>query len=82
MNNNDTPTPTPRTDAAEWFDAMCDPSLVVGSDLARQLERELAVTKEKYGSLKECVQSFLQILRIQEESDGGRVFYPNQYYKK
>lgn len=33
-------TPTPETDAMEFFDSLCDPDRVVEADFARKLERE------------------------------------------
>jgi len=76
--------PTPITDA----ECICSVSGLlwdwVLADFARDLERQLVeVTEQRdkladdYGKLKESIQSLLQILRIQEESDNGRMFFPN-----
>lgn len=50
----------------------------------RKLERELDEVinqrnrlADDYNKLKESIQSLLQILRIQEEGDNGRIFFPN-----
>ena len=45
-------TPTPRTDAAEWIDNMCNPSHVVESRFSRTLERELTAAREEVDILK------------------------------
>ncbi len=42
----------------------------------KEVQRQLDEIKLQYEKLQECVQSFLQILKIQEESDSGRVFHP------
>jgi hypothetical protein len=42
-----------------------------------KFERALAELGEQHTKLKEAAQGFLQLMDIQEESDGGRVFHPN-----
>ena len=48
--------PTPRTDALEINDPMCDPAKVVTSDFARQLEREIAVMELQRNELLEALE--------------------------
>lgn len=65
--------PTPRTDALEINDPMCDPAKVVTSDFARQLERELnAANKEiaamqlRCGASAELLESFMEEFDVPE----------------
>ncbi len=59
---------TPRTGEHEWYsgDNFLHTLWVVSSDFARELERE-------NNELRELV----NLITIQEESDSGRIFYPN-----
>ena len=57
---------TPRTDAEKFYDDR-EMEDVVYADFAQTLERE-------NNELRELV----NLITVQEESDSGRIFYPNQ----
>lgn len=77
----DPPADTPRTNAEERAsDPDCYGQIrrLVGSRFARELERELNAALAEIATVRADLAAFFALLDIEEETDDGRVFKPNQ----